>query len=141
MAGLLVTHFINSSIQEVYRPLVKRLGFEYPTGEHPSTTKLRTDVISIAAIRGDEECAVLQPYSLKVPLTSSQGSSRNSNLASTTWLKPETIQGSRPTWRPLLTGLRSSTEAGNSGSSSRASTRLERLPLHASLQCKQSHSS
>jgi len=41
--------------RKVYRPLVKRLGFEYPAGEHPSTTKLRTEAITIAAARGDEE--------------------------------------------------------------------------------------
>ena len=39
---------------------MKRLGFEYPAGEHPSTTKLRTEAITIAAIRGDEECVILR---------------------------------------------------------------------------------
>ncbi|KAF9650846.1 hypothetical protein BDM02DRAFT_3217429 [Thelephora ganbajun] len=42
-------------VRVMYRPLVKRLGFEYPAGEHPSTTKLRTEVINVSAIRGDEE--------------------------------------------------------------------------------------
>jgi len=46
----------------VYRPIVKRLGFEYPAGEHPSTTKLRTEAITIAAIRGDKECVVFWVY-------------------------------------------------------------------------------
>ena len=46
----------------MYGPLVKRLGFEYPAGEHPSTTKLRTEAITIAAIRGDEECVTLQVW-------------------------------------------------------------------------------
>ena len=41
---------------------MKRLGFEYPAGEHPSTTKLRTEAITIAAIRGDEECVTLQVW-------------------------------------------------------------------------------
>ena len=60
VAGYSVIYFINSSTQEVYRPLVKRLGFEYPAGEHPSTTKLRTESITIAAIRGDKECVALR---------------------------------------------------------------------------------
>ena len=55
-----IVYLINPSIQEVYRPLVKRLGFEYPAGEHPSITKLRTESITIAAIRDDKECVVLR---------------------------------------------------------------------------------
>lgn len=56
----LVVYLSNcSSIQTVYRPLVKRLGFEYPPGEHPSVTKLRTDAITVAAIRGDEEWVIV----------------------------------------------------------------------------------
>jgi len=39
----------------VYQPLVKRLGFEYPTGEQSGTIKLRTEAITVAAISGDEE--------------------------------------------------------------------------------------
>jgi len=42
-------------VRQAFCPLVKRLGFEYPAGEHPSTTKLRTEAITVAAIRGDEE--------------------------------------------------------------------------------------
>ena len=60
VAGHSIVYLINSTIQQVYRPLVKRLGFEYPAGEHPSTTKLRTEAITIAAIRGDKECVSLR---------------------------------------------------------------------------------
>jgi len=45
----------NAFGRQVYRPLVKRLGFEYPAGEDPSTIKLRTDAITVAAVRGDQE--------------------------------------------------------------------------------------
>lgn len=55
-----IIYLINSSIQEVYQPLVRRLGFEYPAGEHPSTTKLRTESITIAATRDDKECVALR---------------------------------------------------------------------------------
>jgi hypothetical protein len=130
-----IIYLINSSIQQVYRPLVKRLGFEYPAGEHPSITKLRTEAITIAAICDDKECVAFRVYLCEGPLTSSKGLSRSSNPASTISLKPETIQGSHLTWRLSLTGSRSNMEAGNSGNSSKASTRLERPPLHVSLQC------
>jgi len=50
-----ILELCNEFVRDVYRPLVKRLGFEYSSGEHPSTTKLRTDAITVAAIRGDEE--------------------------------------------------------------------------------------
>ena len=129
-----IIYLINSSIQEVYRPLVKRLGFEYPAGEHPSTTKLRTESITIAATRDEKECVAFRV--LKAFLTSSEGSSRSSNPASTILSKPETIQGSRPTWRLSSTGSQSSMEARNSGNLSKASTRLERPPRHVSLQCE-----
>jgi len=39
---------------------VKQLGFEYPAGEHPSTTELRTEVITIAATCDDKECVALR---------------------------------------------------------------------------------
>jgi len=41
---------------------VKQLGFEYPAGEHPSTTELRTEAITIAATCDDKECVVLRVY-------------------------------------------------------------------------------
>jgi len=50
-----IVDLVSEFVRQVYRPLVKRLGFEYPAGEHPSTTKLRTESITIAAIRGDKE--------------------------------------------------------------------------------------
>lgn len=121
----------------MFRPLVKRLGYEYPAGEHPSITKLRTEAITVAALRGDEECVVFLVHPLNISLTSLEGSSRNSSLALTTWSKLETIRGFLPTCRPSLTGSQSSMGAGNNGNSSRASTRPERLPLRASLQCEQ----
>ena len=60
VAGHSIIHLINLSTQQVYRPLVKRLGFEYPAGEHPSTTKLRTEAITIAAIHGNKEWVALR---------------------------------------------------------------------------------
>jgi len=50
-----IISLLNAFSQQAYRPLVKRLGFEYPAGENPSTRKLRTEAITTAAIRGDEE--------------------------------------------------------------------------------------
>lgn len=74
-----------------------------------------------------------------ISLTPRKGSSRNFNLVSITSSKQETTLGFLPTWRPLLTGLLSDMEAGKSGNLSRASTKLERLPLRASLQCEHLH--
>ena len=115
---------------------MKRLGFEYPAGENPSTTKLRTEAITTAAIRGDEECVILQVHLLTASLTSCEGLSKSSNLASTTSLAPETIQGSRQTWRPSPTGSRSNMGAGKSGSLLKGSMRQEKRQLHVSLQCE-----
>lgn len=133
---MLIYPLIDFSVQKTYRPLVKRLGFEYPTGEDPSTTKLRTEAITTAAIRGDEEWVILQVHLQTASLTSYEGSSKSSNLASTISLTPETIQGSRQTWRPSPTGSRSCMGAGKSGSLSKGSMRPGRPPLHASLQCE-----
>lgn len=73
---------------------------------------------------------------MKVWLTRLAGSSRNCDPVSIIWLKPRTIRGFRPTWRRSPTGSRSSTEAGNSGNSSRRSTKQERRPLRVSQQCE-----
>jgi len=50
-----ILDLVSEFARQVYRPLVKRLGFEYSAGEHPNTNKLRTEAITIAAIRGDKE--------------------------------------------------------------------------------------
>ena len=123
-------------MQQTYRPLVKRLGFEYPTGEDPSTTKLRTEAITTAAIRGDEEWVILHVHLQTASLTSYEGSSKSSNLASTISLTPGTIQGSRQTWRPSPTGSQSSMGARKSGSLSKGSMRLGRPLLRVSLRCE-----